>query len=83
MQHNTSDPAFSVRRITRPRDELDAEQVDPYAMGWDAGEHLDEPPPCPFKSGTAARLWRMGFSARVDEYAARRRSAGGLKASLT
>lgn len=65
------------------RDEIEAENTDPYAMGWDAGADIDEPPPCPFADGLSARLWRQGFSARVDKYIARRRSAGGLNASLT
>lgn len=70
------------RRITRPREELDAEHEDPYAMGWEAGENLDDPPPNPYANGTSARLWRMGFSARVDEYIARTKRAG-LATSLT
>lgn len=70
------------RRITRPREELDAEHEDPYAKGWEAGENLDDPPPNPYLRGTSARLWRMGFSARVDEYIARTKRAG-LATSLT
>jgi len=82
---NPSLAAIPSRRISRgpSRDEIAAENTDPYALGWDAGANLDEPPPCPFESGLSARLWRQGFSARVDEYIARRRSAGGLNASLT
>jgi hypothetical protein len=72
----------TTRVIVRPREELDAEHEDPYAQGWDAGEHLDEPPPCPYKSGTSARLWRSGFSARVDDYIAKVRKSSGLNADL-
>ena len=73
-----------VRVVTRTptREEIDAETVDPYAMGWDAGEDLDEPPPCPFRDGLSAKLWRKGFSARVNEYIASVRSKGGLTAKL-
>ena len=75
-------PGIVGVRIRKDSD-LEAESCDPYAMGWDAGEDLDEPPPCPFKNGLSAKLWRQGFSARVDEYIGRVKSAGGLKASLT
>ncbi len=71
-----------ARRISRTREELDAEHADPYAKGWEAGADLDEPPPCPYTHGVSARLWRMGFSARVDEYIARTKRAG-LNTSLT
>lgn len=71
------------RRITRPREELDAEHEDPYALGWEAGSDLDDPPPCPYKmDGTSARLWRMGFSARVDDFIATTKRAG-INTSLT
>lgn len=63
--------------------ELDNIQEDPYALGWDAGENMDDPSPCPFLTdGPASKLWRQGFTARVNQYIARRRSAGGLAASL-
>ena len=62
--------------------ELEAEACDPYAMGWDAGNDLDDPPPCPFTDGLLAKLWRQGFSARVDEYIGRVKSSGGLKANI-
>ena len=79
----TSITLLPGRSITRPRDELEAEHVDAYAIGWDAGADLDDPLPCPFKNGTAARLWRKGFSARVDDYIGRRKSVGGLNASIS
>ena len=62
---------------------MEAENSDPYAMGWDAGANIDEPPPCPFPDGLSARFWRQGFCARVDAYIAKRRSAGGLYVDLT
>jgi hypothetical protein len=71
------------RLISRPREELDAEHSDPFVQGWEAGENLDDPPPCPYKSGTSAQLWRKGFSARVDAYIANVRKTSGLGASLT
>jgi hypothetical protein len=70
------------RRITRSRDELNAEHTDPFAMGWEAGENLDDPPANPYENGTSARLWRMGFSARVDDYISKTKRAG-LATSLT
>lgn len=76
---------YSVRVIKRSptRDEIHAEVVDPYRMGWEAGEDLDEPPPNPFKDGLSAKLWRQGFAARVEEYIAGLRRHGGLNVSLT
>lgn len=72
------------RRVRRgpTRDEIEAENADPYARGWDDGSDLDDPPPCPYTGSMSAKLWRKGFSDRVDEYIARRRSTGGLSASL-
>ncbi len=61
---------------------LDNIAEDPYAMGWDAAEDLDNPRPCPFVEPRAALLFRQGYSARVNDYIAKRRSAGGLAASL-
>jgi len=85
MNPTKSVSGVTSRFISRAptRDEIAAENTDPYALGWDAGEDLDEPPPCPFKDGLSARLWRQGFSARVDEYIAKRRSRGGLLANLS
>lgn len=71
------------RVVTRPRDEVLAEHADPFVQGWEAGENLDDPPPCPYEDGTAARLWRSGFSARVDQYIAQVRKTAGLHASLS
>lgn len=66
------------------REEIEAEHLDPYAMGWDAGENLDDPPKCPFLgNGISAKLWRQGFSARVSDFIGRTKSKGGLAASLT
>lgn len=62
--------------------DAEAEACDPYAMGWDAGADLDEPPPCPFQSGISMRLWRQGFSARVDAYIGEVKSAGGINANI-
>lgn len=67
----------------RPREELDAEHADPYVQGWEAGSNLDDPPPCPYTTGTSAQLWRKGFSARVDEYIASVRKTSGIHASLS
>lgn len=75
-------PSRVIRR-TPDREEIEAEVIDPYAMGWDAAADLEAPPPCPFRDGIKARLWRNGFSARVQEYIGRRLSAGGLQASLS
>jgi hypothetical protein len=76
--------ALPSRLIERQSSELrEAEVLDPYAMGWDAAGDLDEPPPCPFCDGVKAKLWRAGFSARVQEYIGRRMSSGGLQANLT
>lgn len=72
-----------VRKGTPTRDELEAEVLDPYAMGWDAAADLDEPPPCPFVNGVKARLWRRGFAERVQAYVAATLSRGGLGASLS
>ncbi len=71
------------RVISRPREELEAEHEDPFVQGWDAGEDLDDPPPCPYPGGTSAKLWRKGFSARVDAYIAEVRKQSGLQASLS
>lgn len=71
-----------IGRVYRRNDDQDAEAVDPYAMGWDAGADLDDPPPCPFTDGTSAKLWRKGFSDRVDHYIADVRRWGGLNASV-
>lgn len=73
---------ITSRIIAAPREELDAEHDDPYVMGWEAGENLDEPPPCPYKDGVSCNLWRKGFSARVDEYIRKTRISKGLNASL-
>lgn len=70
-------------RIFRRNDDLEAEAVDPYAMGYDAAANLEEPPPCPFKEGMAAKLWREGFSARVRLHIADKRRWGGLNVQLT
>lgn len=70
------------RLITRPRDELEAEVEDPWFMGWEAGENLDDPPPCPFTDGIKARLWRKGFADRVQQYISTTKRAG-LATSLT
>jgi hypothetical protein len=51
---------------------------DPYAMGWDAGDDMDDPLPCPFKEPMAAKLWRQGYTARVNDYIAKKKSAGGV-----
>jgi hypothetical protein len=75
-------PSRIIRR-TPDRDEIEAEVLDPYAMGYEAAANLDEPPPCPFRDGIKARLWRNGFAARVQEYIGRRMSAGGLQVNLT
>lgn len=61
---------------------LDNIAEDPFAMGWDAAEDIDNPLPCPFKEPMAASLFRQGYSARVNDYIAKRKSAGGLAASL-
>jgi hypothetical protein len=61
---------------------LDNIVEDPFAMGWDAGDDMDDPLPCPFKEPMAAKLWRQGYTARVNDYIAKKKSAGGLAASL-
>lgn len=66
----------------RVKNELDNIVEDPYALGWDAGHDLDDPLPCPFKDGLAAKLWRQGYNARIDAYIAKNKSTGGLSASL-
>lgn len=71
------------RTVYKRNDDLEAEACDPYAMGYEAGADLDDPPPCPFKNGIAAKLWRQGFSARVDEHIANAKRFGGLSASIT
>lgn len=73
----------TVTTLVRKVDDLEAEAVDPYAMGYDAGSDMENPPPCPFKDGVSARLWRAGFSARVDEYIANLRRWGGLNADIS
>lgn len=75
--------AVTTRKITRPREELEAEHSDPYVQGWEAGVDLDDPPPCPYKDGTSAKLWRSGFSARVDDYIATIRKQSGLHTNLS
>jgi hypothetical protein len=75
-------PSRVILQASSP-DQIQAEVRDPFSMGWDAGDDLEDPPPCPFKDGLSARLWRQGFAARVDAYIAKRRSAGGLNVSLT
>lgn len=82
---SSSHGIVSIRQITRTptRDEVEAENSDPYVMGWEAGADLDEPPGCPYKSGLSSKLWRKGFADRVEKYIAERRSKGGLSASLT
>jgi hypothetical protein len=63
------------------REQREAEVEDPYALGWDAGEDLDDPPPCPYLGdGIKARLWRKGFAARVDAHIAAAKRSGGLAA---
>lgn len=81
--NSTPKGAVIARRITRPREELDAEHADPFVQGWDAGSDLDDPPPCPYQSGTSAKLWRSGFSARVDAFIAQVRKQSGLNSSLS
>lgn len=71
------------RLVTSTLDEREAEMLDPYAMGWDAGEDLDDPPACPFNDGIKAQLWRKGFSARVQKYIAGTLRTGGLQAALS
>lgn len=75
-------PSRIIRRSPN-REEKEAEVLDPFAMGYDAAAELDDPPPCPFRDGIKARLWRNGFAARVQEYIGRRMSAGGLNVNLT
>lgn len=73
-----------ARTVYRRNDDLDAEANDPYAMGYDAGENMENPPACPFKNdGMAAKLWRKGFSARVDLYIADRKRWGGINAKIS
>jgi hypothetical protein len=72
-----------ARRHLPSKDDIKAEHEDPYALGWDAGADLDNPPPCPYKDGLCAQLWRNGFSARVDKFIADVRRMGGINASLT
>lgn len=71
----------------RRNDDLQAESVDPYAMGYDcinSMEDLNEPPECPFRAkGMAATLWRQGYSAKVDLLIADTRRWGGMDANLT
>ncbi len=73
----------TVTTLVRRVDDLEAEAVDPYAMGYDAGADMENPPPNPFKDGLSAQLWRAGFSARVDLYIADMRRWGGLNADLS
>jgi hypothetical protein len=77
-------PAYTVRVIKRSptRDEIQAEVDDPYLLGWEAGENLDEPPPNPYKEGLSAKLWRNGYASRVEAYVASKRRLG-LNISLT
>jgi len=73
-------PRKIVRGLAR-QEMLDAEKEDPYAMGYDAAANLESPPDCEF-TGLAARLWRNGFNARVNEAIADRRRYGGLAADV-
>jgi hypothetical protein len=86
-KHVLSGRTGEARVQYRRNDDLQAEAVDPYAMGYDCintMDDLDEPPPCPFdKDGKAAALWRKGYSAKVDLIIADTRRWGGLDASLT
>lgn len=76
------EPGIISVRIRRDV-ESEAESCDPFAMGWEAGSDLDDPPPCPFNDGLLAKLWRQGFSKRVDEYIASVKSKGGLNAKIS
>ena len=69
-------------RVFRRNDDQDAEAVDPYAMGYEAAANLDDPGECPFVDGMAAKLFRKGFSARVDIHIAEARRWGGLNADV-
>ncbi len=74
-----------VRRIKQmSRADMAAEEVDPYVQGWEAAENLDDPTPCPyvFTDGLHYKLWRNGFSDRVDEHIANARRYGGINASV-
>lgn len=85
-KHDLTGKTGQARVQYRRNDDLQAEAVDPYALGYDCiktMEDLDEPPPCPFKNGMAASLWRKGYSAKVDLIIAEARRWGGLDASLT
>jgi hypothetical protein len=77
-----ANPGFTVIKVRQEVDS-EAEAIDPFAMGWDAAADLDEPPPCPFKDGLKAKLWRQGFSKRVDAYIASVKSGGGINASIS
>lgn len=83
QKSTTADLPSRVIRRTPNREEIEAEVLDPFAMGYDAASNLDDPPPCPFADGLKARLWRNGFAAKVQEYIGRRMSAGGLHVNLT
>lgn len=74
----------AARTVYKRNDDLEAEASDPYAMGYEAAADLDHPVACPFRNdGMAAKLWRKGFSDRVDLYIADKRRFGGLNASIT
>ena len=76
-------PGYTRRKIIRTKkSDLDAEAIDPYVEGWEAGDDLDDPPPCPYEDGELHRLWRKGFSDRVDAYIAHVYRRGGLSAPL-
>lgn len=81
LKKSVSQTGKVQRTVYRRNDDLEAEACDPYAMGYEAGENLDEPPPCPFKDGMSAKLWRKGFSARVDLHIAESKRWGGIQAS--
>lgn len=68
--------------VVRQPVEAEAEALDPFAMGWDAAANLDDPPANPFTNGLSAKLWRQGFSSRVDDYIRKVKSQGGLNAAI-
>lgn len=86
-KHIISGKTGEARVQYRRNDDLQAEAGDPYAMGYDcinSMDDLNEPPPCPFRAnGVSASLWRQGYSAKVDLLIAETRRWGGMKANLT